>query len=162
MYWHIHAYATTTPTTRVQVLEDLEALVKLLSSRASDAESSASNLQKHVTALRATADQASKDQAALSKQQETSKKEAAAAKRVLTIFCRHSKGNTFLAKPEWQAMPFGTVHTHKVCRSPPGQRITWMDKCFAGSACFPVSVTHNKLSSGLLASDSHSLPECRS
>ena len=67
----------------VQVLEDLEALVKLLSSRASDAQCSANSLQNEVTTLHAAADQSSKDQAACNSQHNTLKKEAGIAKRVL-------------------------------------------------------------------------------
>ena len=69
-----------------QVLEDLEALVKLLSSRASDAEHTSSSLQQQVTSLQAAVSHAGKDQAASTKQSELLKKEAAAAKRVIS-FC---------------------------------------------------------------------------
>ncbi len=66
----------------LQVLEDLEALVKLLSARANEAEDTAAKLQQEVTAARAAADRASKDQLAASKQADHLKKEAATAKRV--------------------------------------------------------------------------------
>ena len=68
---------------KVQVLEDLEALITLLSSKASVAECTASSLQKHVTSLHAAADQSSKDQAACDARLNTLKKEAGTAKRVL-------------------------------------------------------------------------------
>lgn len=91
--WSV-AYAAVEPMRfardKMQVLEDLEALVKLLSSRASHAEGTASSLQKQVTSLHAAADQSSKDQAACSAQLHTSKKEAGIAKRVLvpaTLLC---------------------------------------------------------------------------
>lgn len=70
---------------KVQVLEDLEALVKLLSSRASDAEHTASSLQKQVTTLHATADQSGKDQAACKLQLDTLRKEAGTAKQVRAV-----------------------------------------------------------------------------
>ena len=69
----------------VQVLEDLEALVKLLSSRTSDAEHTASSLQKKVKTLHAAADQSGQDQAACKLQLDTLKKEAGAAKQVLAL-----------------------------------------------------------------------------
>ena len=78
-YTHLMRFAHD----KVQVLEDLEALVKLLSSRASDAEYSASSLQEEVTYLHAAADQSSKDQAACNLQLNSLKKEAGIAKRVL-------------------------------------------------------------------------------
>ncbi len=65
-----------------QVLEDLEALVQLLSARARVAEEAAAQLQQDVTAAHAAADRASNDQLASSKQADSSKKEAANAKRV--------------------------------------------------------------------------------
>ena len=64
------------------MLEDLEALVKLLSARARDAEEVAAQLQQDVTAAHAAADRASNDQLASSKQADSSKKEVAHAKRV--------------------------------------------------------------------------------
>lgn len=70
---------------KVQVLEDLEALIKLLSSRASDAEHTASSLQKQVTTCHAAADQSGKDQAACKLQLDILKKEAGAVKQVLTF-----------------------------------------------------------------------------
>lgn len=70
---------------KVQVLQDLEALVKLLSSRASDAEHTASSLQRQVKTLHSAADQSGKDQAACKLQLDTLKKEAGAAKQVLAL-----------------------------------------------------------------------------
>ncbi|DBA66413.1 TPA: hypothetical protein ACH3X2_002392 [Trebouxia sp. C0005] len=67
------------------VLEDLEALVKLLSARACDAEEAAAQLQQDVTAAHAAADRASNDQLASSKQADISHKEAVNAKRELTV-----------------------------------------------------------------------------
>ncbi|DBA92760.1 hypothetical protein WJX77_004078 [Trebouxia sp. C0004] len=67
------------------VLEDLEALVQLLSARACDAEEAAAQLQQDVTAAHAAADRSSNDQLASSKQADSSKKEAANAKRELTV-----------------------------------------------------------------------------
>ena len=68
-----------------QVLEDLEALAKLLSLRASDAERTSSTLQKQVTNLQAEVSQADSNHAASNKQSELLKKEAAAAKRVFSL-----------------------------------------------------------------------------
>ena len=66
----------------VQVLEDLEALVDLVTTRAHDAESKAQQLQHDLTAAQSAADQASAKHQASSKQLDVSKKEASAAKRV--------------------------------------------------------------------------------
>ena len=76
----------------VQVLEDLEALVKLISSRASDAQLTADTLQEQVTTFKDKAEHASKELATSAKQLDASKKDAAAAKRVcaqflLTVCC---------------------------------------------------------------------------
>ncbi|KAL3148500.1 hypothetical protein ABBQ38_013942 [Trebouxia sp. C0009 RCD-2024] len=67
------------------VLEDLEALVKLLGSRAAEAEHNVTSLQTQVTSLHAAASQSSKDQAASSKQMDNLNKGAAVAKRELTV-----------------------------------------------------------------------------
>lgn len=73
----------------MQVLEDLEALTKLLSARAHDAEHTADRLQQEVTAARAAADRASNDHTSSSKQAESSRKEAATAKRVRSVSTTH-------------------------------------------------------------------------
>lgn len=78
-----HTHPINVNHDKVQVLEDLEALVALLISRASDAECTASSLQKQVTSLHAAADQSSKDQAGCNAQLKTLNKEAGIAKRVL-------------------------------------------------------------------------------
>ena len=70
------------------MLEDLEALVKLLGSRAAEAEHNVTSLQTQVTSLHAAASQSSKDQAASSKQMDTLNKGAAVAKRVLLLFIK--------------------------------------------------------------------------
>ena len=67
----------------MQVLEDLEALVQLLSSRAAEAEHNVSSLQTQVTSLQAAASQSSNGQEACNKQIDNLKKEAVVAKRVL-------------------------------------------------------------------------------
>ena len=67
----------------MQVLEDLEALVQLLSSRGAEAEHNVSHLQTQVTSLQAAASQSSKGQEACNKQIDTLKKEAVVTKRVL-------------------------------------------------------------------------------
>ena len=82
---NLSAASTVTANGKLQVLEDLEALVRLLSTRASDAERNASSLQKQVTGLRAAAGQSSRDQAACNKQIDALKKEAAVAKRVFAL-----------------------------------------------------------------------------
>ena len=66
----------------VQVLEDLEALVDLVTTRAHDAESKAQQLQHDLAAAQSAADQATAKRQTSSKQLDASKKEAAAAKRV--------------------------------------------------------------------------------
>jgi len=80
-----------------QVLEDLEALVKLLSARARDAEEAATQLQQDVTAAHAAADRASNDQLASSKQADSSKKEAANAKRVCSALVPISGSKPWLS-----------------------------------------------------------------
>ena len=80
----------------LQVLEDLEALVKLLSARACDAEEAAAQLQQDVKAAHAAADRASNDQLASSKQADSSKKEAANAKRVCSALVPLSGSNPWL------------------------------------------------------------------
>lgn len=81
----------------LQVIEDLEALVKLLSARARDAEEAAVQLQQDVTAAHAAADRASNDQLASSKQADSSKKEAANAKRVCSALVPHSGSKPWLS-----------------------------------------------------------------
>ena len=76
-----------------KVLEDLEALVKLLSTRAHNAEFTAEKLQQELTASRAATDRASKDHLASSKQADSLKKEASAAKRVSLTYAMHSGPN---------------------------------------------------------------------
>lgn len=73
------------------MLEDLEALTKLLSARAHDAEHTADMLQQEVTAARAAADRASNDHLSSSKQAESSRKEAATAKRVRSVSATHDE-----------------------------------------------------------------------
>lgn len=78
------------------MLEDLEALVKLLSARACDAEEAAAQLQQDVTAAHAAADRASNDQLASSKQADISHKEAVNAKRVCWALVSLSESKPWL------------------------------------------------------------------
>ena len=71
----------------VQVLEDLEALVKLLTTRAHDSEQKLKQLQHGASTANLAAESAKAEQQACSKQLETSKKEAATAKRVCSQKC---------------------------------------------------------------------------
>ena len=66
-------------------MEDLEALVKLLSARALDTEDAADKLKRELTTAHAANDRATKEQLAISKQADSLKKEAAAAKRVCSL-----------------------------------------------------------------------------